>query len=370
MKKKIFLFFTFNTSLFDWSNLGLINREIEIYKKLIEKNYEVTFFTFGSEKDINLSNKIYPIKIVPLFKKKPNSKLITLLMSVFFIIKNIKFFYENKKNTYLKTNQLSSAFLPIILKFFFGYKFILRIGYEPNEFYHFRKDKTLIFKYLFRIYSKISYLFSDKVQVTTENIKRYIHENFSINENKIVIIPNLIQTEKFFHIKKKKITDRFLAVTRFTEQKNIKFMMDFAQRNNMKIDFYGTSEEIKKYKSLNKIYNYRCNFFGKIDNSFLPEIYNKYRYFIMMSHFEGNPKTLLEAMACGLVVITSKVTGIKEVVENNFSGICLDFDKLKEFNVMNCRKTDLLSQNAIKQIKDNNSLKKILNLELKNIYEN
>ena len=48
-KNKIFLFFTFNTSLSDWSNLGLINREIEIYKKLTEKNYEVTSCTNGTD---------------------------------------------------------------------------------------------------------------------------------------------------------------------------------------------------------------------------------------------------------------------------------------------------------------------------------
>lgn len=369
-KNKIFLFFTFNTSLSDWSNLGLINREIEIYKKLTEKNYEVTFFTFGCEKDNQLSSIVHPIKVVPLFKKKPNFKLTIFLMSVFFIFKNVIFFYKNKKNTYLKTNQLSSAFLPIILKLFFGYKFILRVGYEPNEFYYFRKDKTFIFKCIFRAYSKISYLLSDKIQVTTENIKKYIIDNFSIEKDKIIVIPNLIQTEKFFYVKKKKIKDRFLAVTRFTDQKNIKFMMNFAKRNNMKIDFYGDSDDIQFYRSLNQTNNYGCNFFGKIDNSSLPEIYNRYKYFIMMSNFEGNPKTLLEAMACGLVVITSKVTGIKEIVRNNFNGICLNFNKLQKFDITNIIRTDKMSKNSIIQIVNNNSLKIILNLELKNIYEN
>ena len=63
------------------------------------------------------------------------------------------------------------------------------------------------------------------------------------------------------------------------------------KRNNMKIDFYGDSDDIQFYRSLNQTNNYGCNFFGKkIDNSSLPEIYNRYKYFIMMSNFEGNPK--------------------------------------------------------------------------------
>jgi len=47
---------------------------------------------------------------------------------------------------------------------------------------------------------------------------------------------------------------------------------------------------------------------------------NQYDYYILPSFYEGMPKTLLEAMACGLVCIGTDVTGINEIINDGANG--------------------------------------------------
>ena len=48
-------------------------------------------------------------------------------------------------------------------------------------------------------------------------------------------------------------------------------------------------------------------FNGVVANDKLPDILNEYKYYILASNYEGMPKTLLEAMACGNLCIGTNV---------------------------------------------------------------
>jgi glycosyltransferase involved in cell wall biosynthesis len=61
---------------------------------------------------------------------------------------------------------------------------------------------------------------------------------------------------------------------------------------------------------------------GVVPNNEMPAVLNRYRYYILPSLHEGMPKTLLEAMACGLVCIGTDVEGINNIIEDNVNG-CL-----------------------------------------------
>jgi glycosyltransferase involved in cell wall biosynthesis len=58
----------------------------------------------------------------------------------------------------------------------------------------------------------------------------------------------------------------------------------------------------------------------------LPEILNRHEIFTLPSLWEGMPKTLLEAMSCGLPVIGTKIDGTKEVITHGKNGILCDTD--------------------------------------------
>jgi glycosyltransferase involved in cell wall biosynthesis len=61
-------------------------------------------------------------------------------------------------------------------------------------------------------------------------------------------------------------------------------------------------------------------FLGSLPNYELPSELNRSEIFVLPSSYEGHPKALLEAMACGLPVIGTDVPGIREVIDHGQTG--------------------------------------------------
>lgn len=59
-----------------------------------------------------------------------------------------------------------------------------------------------------------------------------------------------------------------------------------------------------------------CRFCGIMDSNEIAEAYNVMDVFVLPSKHEGNPLTILEAMACQVPVIGTRVGGIEETIEN------------------------------------------------------
>ena len=55
----ITLLFSYGISLNEWHNCGLIDREIEIYRHLIEKDYSVNMITYGDRSDFLYKNIVF-----------------------------------------------------------------------------------------------------------------------------------------------------------------------------------------------------------------------------------------------------------------------------------------------------------------------
>ena len=111
-------------------------------------------------------------------------------------------------------------------------------------------------------------------------------------------------------------------------------------------------------------------FLDRLPNDQLPGIYNAHPIYVICSCYEGNPKTLLEAMACGCAVVGTEVPGIQEVIQDGHSGLLVSTtpDALREairslFASVEFRSR--LGQNARKQIVKKNSLSSVVQQEMR-----
>jgi glycosyltransferase involved in cell wall biosynthesis len=65
----------------------------------------------------------------------------------------------------------------------------------------------------------------------------------------------------------------------------------------------------------------RVTFAGRTPHSHLPEVLNRAQVFALTSRYEGHPKALIEAMACGLAVVGTDVDGIRDVIRHEETGL-------------------------------------------------
>ena len=111
-----------------------------------------------------------------------------------------------------------------------------------------------------------------------------------------------------------------------------------------------------------------------MQNKKLLEIIKNYKYYISASSYEGNPKSLLEALSSGCLVIATDIENHKELIKNNISGILYSKSKNELPEIIenlgeNRNSEKLMSENAFKSINDQFSIENIV-LEEVNDYRN
>jgi glycosyltransferase involved in cell wall biosynthesis len=369
---KIGVFFTFNTSLKKWHDYGMIDREVALYRRLAEEGHEVTFFTYGDHSDYDYQEKCGPVRIVPMYAllRNPRHSLMRYLHS-FTIPFRLK--EDFAAPDIYKTNQMWGSWVPGIAKFLYKKPLIIRCGYEQFRFALMMK-MPWAFKLFTYFNSLLSYWIADVIVISTEIGKQFIKKYFKVPEKKIKVQYNYVETDRFKPLAQTKAADRILFVGRLEKEKNLFTLLDAVRQTPYTLDVVGGGRLKEKLTSYIKENNIKANLLGKLANSALPQIYNRYGVYILPSLCEGMPKTLLEAMACGLAVIGSDIEGINNIIQHGATGYLCRTDEASILvalravmpnQELRCR----LGQAARQYIETTHSLDAIIQQE-KEIYAN
>ncbi|NMC59259.1 MAG: glycosyltransferase family 4 protein, partial [Candidatus Methanofastidiosa archaeon] len=127
----------------------------------------------------------------------------------------------------------------------------------------------------------------------------------------------------------------FLSIGRISAQKNLFNLLEvfkYAQtlREDIILIIAGTGEllqDLRLFAQKNNLKNIK--FLGHVKEQDLPKLYASADFFIISSKYEGQPLTLLEAMASGLPCIVSNIPNL-DVVKDANCGIVIDFDDRKD----------------------------------------
>lgn len=197
---------------------------------------------------------------------------------------------------------------------------------------------------IYRLLWKILYPFADEIVTVTEEEKRNLTKNFRVPENRITVIPNGVNVEEIHSLSKKPLesTDSafftsdvftFVSVGRLTYQKNYPLLIEsfasVSKKNpNARLLIIGGGKLQSELEALaEKSAPGKIFFTGRRENIY--PLLARADCFILTSLWEGFPNVLIEAMACGLPIISTDCkTGPKEILRKN-ADMIKDADSLE-----------------------------------------
>ena len=169
-----------------------------------------------------------------------------------------------------------------------------------------------------------------------ESMKKYYQEQFRFDPEKILILYNDIDTNRFYPVStvEKKIFRQkldlpenvrlILFVHRFSPVRKTAYYFPFILDRFFEDQYIGETLFLmigggpEKNKMADQIrqrpYARNVRFLDEIPNAEIAAYYQAGDIFIQPSYAEGFPRTLLEAMACGLPVVTTDAGGIRDIL--------------------------------------------------------
>jgi len=354
---KLGIFLHRGGSLENWKKVGQDNRFINTYLKNYSKKFEkIYIFSYANESRklpkncvlvpnrYRIPNILYPFLIPIIHKKK---------------IKECDIF---------RVFHISGTIPAVISKILYKKKYVTTYGYLWLKDLLFRK---MYHQYFFaKLVEYFGLRLADGVIVTIDVTKNYVKR---FTRGRIIKIPNSVDTNLFrpMKIKKGKIK-RIIRTGRIEEAKNIPSLIKAVSLLKDKAElvmFCNINELTKELTQLAKELGVKMKIHDIIPNEELPKELNKADVFVIPSFFEGHPKVLIEAMACGLPCIGTNVRGIKEVIKDGETGLLCGTDPESiaekiQWVFDHPKEAKKLGKNARKYVLENLSSDRLLSVEI------
>lgn len=305
-------------------------------KALVNKGFEVHIITPHNEgavyEEIMEGIHIYrfkwlspkPFKALVHFKGfKDNLRLVTYIISLFF---NLLWIMRKYNNDIIHAHSTVPAGLVgvIVAKIIRKPVFVTAHGMDINNF-----ENNSIFKKL------ITFSLNNcnkAIAVSEDLAKKMI--SLGINQKNITVLRNAVDTNRFKPLKNKelrkyyKIKDTEILIIFVGYLDTFKGIFELinafyeVKNDNIKLMIIGEGPKENELKK--KVFQLdleKCVIFtGKISPTNIHKYYQAADIFVLPSYSEGLPLSILEAMACGLPIVTTNVGGIPEVVKNSENG--------------------------------------------------
>lgn len=360
MSDHLTLFFTRGVSLRTWSMVGMLDREIAIYRKLAENGFQVSFVTYGDASDLAYADRLGPIQIlcneIGMSLEQYEHALLSLHG------------HALRNRGVIKTNQTLGGELALQMARSLGRPLVARCGYmwslnagrEHGEQSPAATEARRVEEVVFRA--------ANQVVVTTDAMRSNVAARMPEVADRVAVIPNYVDTDLFRPESRSHEELSLVFVGRIAPEKNLAALLEAIRPLDVKLTLIG---EGKLRPSLQREFadlDARVSWEGNVPNAQLPGYVNAGGIFVLLSLYEGHPKALLEAMACGVGVIGADSPGIREIIRHKETGYLCGTDPLSiraaiEELVSRPELVRELGRNARQYVVENYSLDRIFSLE-------
>jgi glycosyltransferase involved in cell wall biosynthesis len=188
---------------------------------------------------------------------------------------------------------------------------------------------------IFTILEELTFLFSDKIMVESFNAISFLKLN-KYSDKIFYKGARFIDINEFYI--KNDILDRqniIGYIGRLNEEKGIlnllKSILILSEMyTDISFKIVGNGPlypYVINFLKEKKLFNKRVIVYGWVPNEKIPDYLNEIKFLILPSYSEGLPTIILEAMACGTIVISSPVGAIPDIIKDGKSGFLMDDNK-------------------------------------------
>ncbi len=293
-----------------------------------------------------IEDKIYPF--LSLFRLNKTKQIIPIRLKfcLYLMFSNKKVKSSGADVLYAHTPDAAFPFL------LFGRSLpiIVHLHGSSNPLIHSRYSWARL-RFFQRIYSKLLKFVINRADrvIAVDGETFNFCRGLNLCEEKLTLIPNCVDRDLFKPLDRQKLRQQrgfgnsdkvVLYVGRLGKAKGLELLIEsFALlRNevpNSKLVLAGDGEEktYLKKKSRQLQIAEHVEFIGQTEHKTLPGLINCADVYVLTSKCEGLPLALLEAMSCGVPVVSANVGGIAEVIKDGVNGFLFDVRDAK--HVMN-----------------------------------
>ena len=309
---RLTLFFTHGLSLRIWDQTGMFAREVALYQRLQTHGVEVGFVTYGDASELKYADHIPGIHILFNRWRLPRpiyGRLVPWLHASWLEDSDI-----------IKTNQINGADIALRAARVWHTPLIARCGYMLSlNTARTHGPRSLQAWYARRLEERV-FSVAQRVVVTTPTMAADIATRIPRAAAHTLVIPNYVETNRFRpNGQVAKDTD-VIFVGRLSPEKNLEALLEAVKSLGLTTTIVGAGDLREPLESCFGCMEGRLRWQGMVPNSELPAWLNDAKLFVLPSHYEAHPKTLLEAMACGLPVLGADSPGIRSIIRHDDTG--------------------------------------------------
>lgn len=308
---RLVVFLTRRMSIKEWDKVGLLDREMAIYRRMKAAGIDVGIVSYGNRDDLDYVSRIGGIQIHCNKWNLPRAIYETFIPTIH------QAFLQTCD--VVKTNQTNGARVALSAARRYGKPFVSRCGYMWSEFEALQKgEQSGAARRALETEQEV-FSAADRVVVTTDAMADDIRSRLPNTSDRVNVIPNYVDTDSFFPIEEAEKEFDLVFVGRLADQKNVDGLLEAIRPLKVSLKLIGDGD-LDEWKARYSDLGDRLRWEGAIPHVQLPKHLNSGSIFVLPSHYEGHPKTLIEAMACGLPVLGGDSPGINNLIVHGENG--------------------------------------------------
>lgn len=307
------VFFSYRVSLATWAARGLLDREVELYRRLLPSVGPTAFVTYGNRDDERWADRLGGIRVL-----SNRWGLSAALMSV---LAPVLYRREIARAAVLKTNQASGAWTAVLAKWLTGRPLVVRCGYVWSVNHARESGRAWRSRMVFWL-ERLAVRAADLVIVTSDAARDHLVRAHHVRPARVVVIPNHVDTDRFTPaVPAAREAGAVGFVGRLAPEKNVAALVHaLAGLPGTRLVVAGDGPLRADLEDLAHRLGVKTEFLGAIPNAELPALLARVSVFALPSLYEWAPKSLLEAMAAGVPVVAADVPGIRDLVRHGETG--------------------------------------------------